>query len=122
MLAAIVEAEGIEPIEDELVAALEPLAENRGTTARELYEELEKNGRLDRLREDVATRQAVELLVGEANTITVEQAKAREEALDPWPGGVRRGRRAALDPGFLTLGISVATQRDGGEPAASRRP
>ncbi len=83
VLAAIVEAEGIEPIEDELVAALEPLAENRGTTARELYEELEKNGRLDRLREDVATRQAVELLVGEANTITVEQAKAREKLWTP---------------------------------------
>ncbi len=83
VLAAIVEAEGIEPTEDELVAALEPLAENRGTTARELYEELEKSGRLDRLREDVATRQAVELLVGEANTITVEQAKARKKLWTP---------------------------------------
>jgi trigger factor len=83
VLAAVVEAEGIEPTEDELVEALEPLAENRGRTARELYDELEKNGRLDRLREDVATRQAVELLVGEANTITVEQAKARKKLWTP---------------------------------------
>ncbi len=83
VLAAIVEAEGIEPTEDELVAALEPLAENRGTTARELYDELAKNGRLDRLREDVATRQAVDLLVKDAKTITVEQAKARKKLWTP---------------------------------------
>ncbi len=83
VLAAIVEAEKIEPTEEQLVEALEPLAESRGTTTRELYDELDKNGRLDRLREDVATRQAIELLVNEAKTISVEQAKARERLWTP---------------------------------------
>ena len=83
VLAAVVEAEHIEPTDDELIDALRPDAERDGSDPAELVEQLRKAGRLDQLREDVAGRQAVELLVREAKPISVEQAKAREKLWTP---------------------------------------
>jgi trigger factor len=83
VLAAIVAAEQIEPTDDELVEALRPVAERDGSDPVQLVEQLRKAGRLDSLREDVASRQAVELLVREANPITVDQAQAREKLWTP---------------------------------------
>ena len=76
-------AEAIEPTEEQLQAALEPVAHREGVDAAELVERLRKNGRLDELREDVATRQALELLVSEATPICVEQAQARDALWTP---------------------------------------
>ena len=73
VLAAVVEAEAIEPTEEQLEAALEPVAHREGSEPAELVERLRKNGRLEELREDVATRQALELLVSEATPISIEQ-------------------------------------------------
>ncbi len=70
VLAAVVEAEAIDPTEEQLQAALEPVAHREGVDAAELVERLRKNGRLEELREDVATRQALELLVSEAKPIS----------------------------------------------------
>jgi trigger factor len=86
VLAAIVEAENIEPTDEELVEALRPVAERDGSDPAELVEQLRSAGRLDSLREDVAARQAVELLVREATPITVEQAQAREKLWTPGKG------------------------------------
>jgi trigger factor len=83
VLAAIVAAEHIEPSDEELVEALRPAAERDGSDPAELVEQLRKAGRLDSLREDVAARQAVELLVREATPITVEQAQARQKLWTP---------------------------------------
>jgi trigger factor len=83
VLVAIVEAEKIEPTDEELVEALRPAAERDGADPDELHDQLRKAGRLESLREDVASRQAVELLVGEAQTISVEQAQAREKLWTP---------------------------------------
>ncbi len=83
VLAAIVQAEKIEPTDEELVDALRPAAERDGSDPAELVEQLRKAGRLDALREDVANRQAIELLVREATPISVEQAKAREKLWTP---------------------------------------
>ena len=83
VLAAIIEAEQIKPTDDELVEALRPAAERDGSDPAELVAQLRKAGRLESLREDVAGRQAIELLVGEATAITVEQAKAREKLWTP---------------------------------------
>jgi trigger factor len=83
VLAAIVEAEKIEPSDEELVEALRPAAERDGSDPSELVEQLRKAGRLQALQEDVASRQAVELLVREATPISVEQAKAREKLWTP---------------------------------------
>jgi trigger factor len=83
VLAAIVEAEKIEPSDEELVEALRPAAERDGSDPSELVEQLRKAGRLQALQEDVASRQAVDLLVREATPISVEQAKAREKLWTP---------------------------------------
>jgi trigger factor len=83
VLAAIVEAEKIEPTDEELVQALRPAAERDGSDPVELLEQLRKAGRLEGLREDVASRQAVELLVREAEAISVDQARTAGEAGGP---------------------------------------
>jgi trigger factor len=83
VLAAIIDAEAINPSDEDLTAALAPVAERDGSDPAELLEQLRKAGRLEGLREDVANRQAVDLLVREATPISVEQAKAREKLWTP---------------------------------------
>ncbi len=83
VLAAIVDAEAIEPTDEQILEALEPSAERQGTTSDKLFDQLRSAGRLDRVRREVATRQAVEMLVAEAKPITVEQAKARQKIWTP---------------------------------------
>jgi FKBP-type peptidyl-prolyl cis-trans isomerase (trigger factor) len=83
VLAAVVAAEAIDPTQAQLQAALEPVAEREGADPAELVERLRKSGRIEELREDVATRQALELLVSAATPITVEQAQAREALWTP---------------------------------------
>jgi trigger factor len=82
VLAAIVEAEGIEPSDEQLREALEPTAERTGSSAEELLEQLRKADRVEQVRQEVANRQALELLVREANQISVEQAKAQPDDSD----------------------------------------
>ena len=83
VLAAIVEAEQLEPTEERLLQELEPAAERAGETTTDLLERLRSRGGLDRLQDDVANRMAVELLVAEAKPITIEQAKARQKLWTP---------------------------------------
>ena len=83
VLAAIVESEQIEPSEDELREALQPSAERTSTDVEKLLGQLRSNGRIEQLREDIASRQALELLVRDATPITVEQAKARKKLWTP---------------------------------------
>jgi len=87
VLAAIVDAEGIEPTDEQVREALEPSAERQGTSAEKLLEQLRSSGRLDRVRSDVATRQAIDLLVAEAKPISVEQAKAGQKIWTPGKEG-----------------------------------
>jgi trigger factor len=83
VLAAIVAAEGIQPTDDEVREALQPSAERTGVSVEELLQRLRDGDRLERVREDVANRQALELLVREAKPISVEQAKARDKLWTP---------------------------------------
>jgi trigger factor len=99
VLAAIVEEEGIEPTDEQVREALEPSAERQGTTVDKLLERLRETGRLDRMRQEVATRQAVELLVAEAKPISVEQAKARKKLWTPGKEGTERGSGQLWTPG-----------------------
>jgi len=99
VLAAIVEAEGIEVAEEELIEALEHSAEHEDTTAEKLLARLEQAGRLDALREDLATRKAVELLAETATPIEAERARAREKL---WkPGEEEAGETGGQPPGKL---------------------
>jgi trigger factor len=99
VLAAIVAAEQIEPSQEELLAELEPTAERSGGTPAELLARVEKNGQLDRLREDVATTRAIDLLVAEAKPISVEQAKARKKLWTPGKDDPEGGERQLWTPG-----------------------
>ena len=83
VIEAVVEAEGIEPSEGDVLDALQATAAREGTTPEKLRRQLEKAGRLDDLREDLAQRRAVDLLAEEAKPISVEQAQARDKLWTP---------------------------------------
>jgi trigger factor len=78
VLSAVITAEGIEPSDEEIIEALEPSAAREGVAVDKLMERLRKSDKLGRLREELATRQAIDLLVREAKPIPVEEAQARE--------------------------------------------
>jgi trigger factor len=69
VLAAIVEAEGIDPSDEELLEALAPDAERAQTSAKKLLERIKSGGRLDALKEDVAQAAAMDLLVERATPV-----------------------------------------------------
>ena len=89
MLAAVVEAEGIEVSDDEMLEALREASAQPGgkqpseKALRRSLEKAKKRGSDDALREDIAMRKAVDLIVERAKPIPVEQAKAREELWTP---------------------------------------
>ena len=83
VLTAIVAAEGIVPSEQDLLAAVGPTAEREGVQPEKLLEDLGRAGRLEEVREDLAARQAVELIAERATPISVEQAQAREQLWTP---------------------------------------
>ena len=74
VIAALVEAEGIEASEQEVLESLEPIAARERTTATKLLARLDANGRSGRLRADIAGRRTVSWLVAEAKPVTPEQA------------------------------------------------
>ena len=99
VLAAIVQTEGIEPSDDEVLQALEPTAQRAGSPATELLEQLRKADRLQQVREEVANRQALELVVREAKPISVEQAKARDKLWTPGKEGDEQRAGQLWTPG-----------------------
>jgi trigger factor len=93
VIAAVVEAEDITPSDGDVLDALQAAAAREGTTPEKLRDRLDKAGRLDEIREDLAQRQAVDLLAENARGLTVEQAKAREKLWTPdkeYPQGIEK--------------------------------
>ena len=85
VLSAIVEAEGIEVSDDEIADALREAA-GPDASDKQLKRALKRarsQGADDALREDIAMRKAVDLLVESAKSIPVEQAAAREKLWTP---------------------------------------
>jgi trigger factor len=83
VIAAVVEAEGIEPSDGDILDALQASAARENVKVEKLRDRLEQSGRLDDLREDLAARQAIDLLVENAKPISVEQAQARDKLWTP---------------------------------------
>jgi trigger factor len=83
VLGAIVEAEGIVPSQERLLEAVTPVAEREGVEPAKLIDELQANGRLEELSEDLAARMAVELIADRAQPISVARAQAREQLWTP---------------------------------------
>jgi trigger factor len=102
VLAAVVEAEGIEPTEEELLAAVGQSAEREGVAPEKLLERLRERNRLEPLRRDLAARKAVDLLAEQATAISVEQAQARDKLWTPEKEAEETGATAGADaPGKL---------------------
>jgi trigger factor len=99
VLAAIVEAEGIDPDDDELEAALEASAEREKTTPAKLLQRLRGAGRDQALARDVAQRRALDLLAEEAKPISIEQAKARDKLWTPERDDSEKGSGQLWTPG-----------------------
>jgi trigger factor len=83
VLAAVVVAEGVEPSEEEVLAALEEAAPSESTSAKKLLERMKSAGRLDAFKAELANRKALDLLAESASPITVEQAQARDKLWTP---------------------------------------
>jgi len=90
VLAAIVDQERIEVSDDEILDALREASAPRGGAAPPSEKALQRSlkraksqGTDEALREDIAMRKAVDLLVEHAKPIPVEQAKARDKLWTP---------------------------------------
>jgi trigger factor len=98
VIAAVVEAEDIQPADGDVLEALQPTAVRENSTPEKLFERLQQAGRLDELRADLAQSQAVDFLAEQARAIPAERAKAREQLWTPEDGEPPSGEQA---PGKL---------------------
>ena len=99
VLAAVVEAEGIEPSDEDLEEALAPSAEREKTTPAKLLQRLRDAGREQSLQRDVAARRALDLLAEEAKPISIDQAKARDKLWTPEREQAESGSGQLWTPG-----------------------
>lgn len=83
VITAVVEAESISPSEEEVLAVLRPTAEREGIEAQTLLADLTAAGRLEDVREEVAARQATDLIAAAAKPIPIARAQAREALWTP---------------------------------------
>jgi trigger factor len=86
VLAAVVEAEGIEATEEELLDAVRPTAEREKAKPEKLLARLRDRGRDEALARDIASRKALDALAEAAKPISVEQAQARDKLWTPGRG------------------------------------
>ena len=80
VLAAVVEAEGIEASDDEVLESLERAAAAEGGSPKKLLERLRSSGRLDSLKADLAQRKAIDHIAEASKPTKVEQSTAERAA------------------------------------------
>ena len=80
VLAAVAEAEQLEPSDGDVLDALQGSAAQEKTTPEKLRDRLEKAGRLDDLLDDLRQRAAVDLLVEHATAVPAPDAVECDEA------------------------------------------
>ena len=93
VIAAVIEAEDIEPSDGDVLDALEASAAREGVEPEKLRDRLEKAGRLDEVKEDLAQRAAVSFLAENARALTADQARVREKLWTPeqeYPQGIEK--------------------------------
>ncbi len=102
VLAAVVEAEGIEVSDEEIEHAMREAAgpEASDKQVQRALKRARAQGAEDALREDIAMRKAVDLVVENTTAITVEQAQAREKLWTPGADeGAEQGSGKLWTPG-----------------------
>jgi trigger factor len=80
VLAAVVEAEGIEASDDEVLESLERAAATEGGSPKKLLERLRSSGRLETLKADLAQRKAIDHIADSAKPTKVERSTAERAA------------------------------------------
>jgi trigger factor len=84
VLAAVVEAENIEPTDDEVIEVIvESSPPDNKTKPEKVLERLRSTGRLEAVKTDIAQRKALDLLVQTAKPIPAERAEARAKIWTP---------------------------------------
>ena len=101
VLAAIVDAEGIEVSEDEVTEALREAAgpDAGDKQLKRVLKRARKQGADDALRDDIAMRKAVDLLVESAKPIPAETAAARDKLWTPDKDAAEQGSGEIWTPG-----------------------
>jgi trigger factor len=101
VLGEIVKAEGIEVTDDEISEALRAAAgpDASDKQLKRALKRARKQGADDALREDIAMRKAVDLLVESATPIPAEQAAAREKLWTPERETAEQGTGQIWTPG-----------------------
>jgi trigger factor len=69
VLAAVAEAESLEPSEEEMLEAVSEAAPGERVSPKKLLERLKSNGRLDSLKDDLAQRKALDVVAGSAKPV-----------------------------------------------------
>lgn len=95
VLAAIIEAEQIEPTEQQLLDALEPAAEREQMSRQKLLDRLRHAGRDGDLAQEVAAEQAIDLVITEAKPISVEEAEKQRAAAEKKPAAAPKKKAPA---------------------------
>ncbi|HUB72545.1 MAG TPA: trigger factor [Solirubrobacteraceae bacterium] len=104
VITAVVAAEGIAPSDEQLLEALAATAEREGVEPARLLEQLRAAARLEEAREELAAREAIDLIAGSAEPIPLAQAQARERLWTPEKEQAAAGagaEQAAGAPGRL---------------------
>jgi trigger factor len=83
VIAAVVDAEEIEATDGDVLDALQESAQRENTTPEKLRRRLEKAGRLDDLRADLAQRRAIDLMVEHATAVPAPEEPADTSADAP---------------------------------------
>jgi trigger factor len=101
VLAAIVEAEGIEVSDEEIEQALRASAppDASDKQLKRAMKRARSQGADEALREDIAMRKAVDLVVENAKPIAADTAAAREKLWTPEKGGEEQGSGQIWTPG-----------------------
>ena len=99
VVAAIIEAEGLEASDEEILEALAPTAQREGTTPKKVLDRLRSAGRVDDVREEVLARKAIDVVADSAKAIPLEQAEAREKIWTPEKGDPEEKSSELWTPG-----------------------
>src|SRR5436309_1255301 len=78
---------------------LDELRSDIESTLRKAFDRMRQQGREELLRDDIAMRKAVDLMVEEAKPIPVEQAKARDKLWTPEKEKEKSGSEQIWTPG-----------------------
>src|SRR3954452_281148 len=82
VLAAIIQAEQIEPTEQQLLDALEGAAEREQMSRQKLLDRLRRAGRVDARAKEVAAEQAIDLVIQTAKPVSPEDAEGKRAAAE----------------------------------------